>query len=348
MIGIIIPTLNRSEFLIRQLDYYAKVKCPYTIYIGDSSDDYHAERIRQAINKFGNKIEIAYYECLGLSAEQATSKLIENIKEKYCAFIGDDDFLIPNSLSKCAEFLENNLEYRTAQGCGIMFSLEQSGSYGRLKGISTYWKRKEAEENNPTRRLANFSSNYWVPFFSLHRTKEFYEDFENFEVLSDRSFRELMPSHLTIIRGKSKFLNCLYLIRQVHDRRYILPRLFNWLTGPNWQPSFQLFHDTLRDALMEKEKIDQDTASKTVNLAFEQYLRKAFAIKKPRQDKSDMEFVIKIARQIPGLKRAYHLAKSRRLIYRIEINLQRILNPSSPYHKDFMPVYGAITNPPTN
>jgi len=102
MIGIIIPTINRSEFLIRQLDYYVKVKCPYTIYIGDSSDKYHAEKNQQGIKKCGNKIRIAYCECLGLSAKQAMNKLIENIKEKYCAVIGDDDFLIPKSLSKCA------------------------------------------------------------------------------------------------------------------------------------------------------------------------------------------------------------------------------------------------------
>ena len=35
-------------------------------------------------------------------------RLADSIKEKYCAYSGDDDFLIPNSLNKCANFLEKN------------------------------------------------------------------------------------------------------------------------------------------------------------------------------------------------------------------------------------------------
>ena len=36
-VGIAIPTMNRSEFVIRQLNYYAQVGCHHTIYIVDSS-----------------------------------------------------------------------------------------------------------------------------------------------------------------------------------------------------------------------------------------------------------------------------------------------------------------------
>ena len=37
-VAILIPTKNRSEFLIRQLKYYASVDSVHPIYIGDSSD----------------------------------------------------------------------------------------------------------------------------------------------------------------------------------------------------------------------------------------------------------------------------------------------------------------------
>jgi len=245
--------------------------------------------------------------------------------------------------------LENNLEYRTAQGCAVLFSLQQIGAYGPIRGIGTYWKRKEAEDNNPSKRLIGFSSNYWVPLFSLHRSEEFHEDLKNSEIIPDRAFGgELMPNHLSIVRGKSKFLNCLYLIRQGHDARYILPGLFDWLTSPNWQPSFKIFHDTLRDALMEKEKIDQDTASKTVNLAFEQYLTNGFVRKTLIQKQTVMASIKMVAKRVPGVKQAYHRARNRMPISRNELSLERLLSESSPYHKDFMPVYRAITNPPTN
>ena len=44
--------------------------------------------------------------------------LAEKVKEKYCAYIGDDDFFIPSSLTKCANFLEENKDYISA--CGAM------------------------------------------------------------------------------------------------------------------------------------------------------------------------------------------------------------------------------------
>jgi glycosyltransferase domain-containing protein len=345
MISIIIPTMNRSEYLVRQLEYYDRVKCPHTIYIGDSSVGYHAEKVQLSIAKLKNQVEVNYFECQELNDRQTMKYLIENTKEKYCAYIGDDDFLVPNSLSKCAEFLENNADYRTAQGCGILFSLEQSGAYGDLKSVGTYWKRKEAEDDNPSRRLVGFSSNYWVPLFSLHRSKEFYEDFENNEIIPDRSFGELMPNHLTIMRGRSKFLNCLYLVRQVHDARYILPQSFNWLTGPKWQPSFQIFHDTLRDALVEKEGISQEIASRVVKEAFEKYLRNVFPKKQLERSKSPLASIKEVAKQIPGLKKMYHQARSAIPVLGSEMSLQGLLKPSSPYHADFMPIYRTITTP---
>jgi len=346
MIAILIPTINRSEFLTRQLEYYASVNCPHTIYIGDSSNNEHMEKTIRGIEKLKNRIKVVYKPCPEMNDRQTIKQLIGIAKEKYCGFIADDDFLIPSSLTKCAEVLGNNSGYRTAQGRAILFSLEQSGAYGDLNGVGAYWKRKEAESNNPSKRLLNFSANYWVPLFSLHRTEEFYEDFENDEHMPDKAFAELMPNHLTIMRGKSKFIDCLYLIRQGHDQRYFLPKFFDWFTGPNWQPSFQIFHDTLRDALMEKEEIDQDTALKIVRAAFEKYLSNAFIGNQPKRGHSLLVSIKELIKQIPGLKQAYHQARGTIPIFRNEMSLERLLNQASPYHEDFMPVYRSITNPP--
>ena len=60
MVAIIIPTKDRSQFLIRQLCYYASVNCPYTIYIGDGSKVEHANKIQSAVKKLKDKIKIVY------------------------------------------------------------------------------------------------------------------------------------------------------------------------------------------------------------------------------------------------------------------------------------------------
>ena len=37
-LSIIIPTKNRPEYLFRALSYYAARRCPYQVWVGDSSD----------------------------------------------------------------------------------------------------------------------------------------------------------------------------------------------------------------------------------------------------------------------------------------------------------------------
>ena len=49
-VAILIPTKNRSDFLIRQLKYYASVDSVHPIYIGDSSDENDKEKILSIIN----------------------------------------------------------------------------------------------------------------------------------------------------------------------------------------------------------------------------------------------------------------------------------------------------------
>ena len=49
-VGIVIPTIYRSEFLVRQLRYYAKVGCDHSIYIGDSSQGLHADQLQEAVH----------------------------------------------------------------------------------------------------------------------------------------------------------------------------------------------------------------------------------------------------------------------------------------------------------
>ena len=57
---ILIPTMNRSEFLIRQLRYYASVKSQHPVYIGDASNQEHQERTEKVIDDLQAQITIRY------------------------------------------------------------------------------------------------------------------------------------------------------------------------------------------------------------------------------------------------------------------------------------------------
>ena len=378
-VAILITTMNRSEFLIRQLRYYASLGSPHPIYIGDGGDREHKKRTELAIEELQSQINIHYHYWPEINDRQTLKRLGEVAGESYCAYTGDDDFLIPDSLSKCAEFLEDNLEYRTSQGRAVIFSLKQPGPFGAMDGVGPYWSRKEAEGKTGVERILHFGQNYWVPQFSVHRRHEFVEDSSCFGDIPDKSFGELIHSFSFISKGKSKFIDCLYLIRQGHDAQYLLSDLFDWLTNPDWQPSFEIFNDSLTRVLYEVDGIANDEASEVIKQSFWSYLagglhRKYHA--KYGQTSSSIknstisgkisrhESLRELVKKIPGTKQANALLRNTkasivsRYVDKIEedrwtmrvqngeLSQLALIHPSSPYHDDFMPVYEAITKRP--
>jgi|TARA_B100000315_G_scaffold15700_1_gene14101 glycosyltransferase domain-containing protein len=348
-VSILIPTLNHSEFLIRQLRYYASVESPHPVYIGDGSDREHRRSTELAIEKLQHQITIYYHHWPELNDRQTIKRLGGVAGESYCAFTGDDDFLIPDSLSKCAGFLEGNPEYRTAQGKAVLFLLKEPDTFGAL---GTYWSKKEAMENTGVDRILHFGKNYWVPQFSVHRQDEFLEDSLNYGEISNRSFGEILHCFTFICKGKSKFVDCLYMLRQGHDSRFKLPDSFDWLTSPDWQPSFRLFMNTISKALVNVDDIKAEEAKEAVKQAFWAYLSggitRAYNNKYNKHNtwnsfagKSFRDWI----KGVPGTRAAVEMARelrSKTTSRTGELSLPALLNPASPYHKDFMPVYKAV------
>lgn len=349
-VAILIPTLNRSEFLIRQLEYYASMNSQHPVYVGDGSEQVHHERILKALSKLQNDLTIHYYHWPDLNDQQTIKKLGQMAQEEYCAFIGDDDFFIPNSLTKCADFLKHNPEYRTAQGNGAIFSLNESEPFGSFKGLGPYWYQNEAVADTGVERLLHFGNNYWVPQFSVHRQAEFLDDSLVYGSVEDRSFGELIHSFTFIAKGKSKFVDCLYLVRQVHEARYILPDTFDWLTNPHWWASFQAFSDSLSADLAKVDNIEIRDAQDIVKQVFWAYLLKCL------EDKYNHKYRVghrtpnrpyqKWIKRIPGMTRmAKRLrAYQSRLVWsKDEISLPALSRLASPYYSDFKPLRDFIT-----
>lgn len=357
-VAILIPTLNRPEFVIRQLHYYIKVNSPHPVYISDASNEQNQQILEQAIQVFSSKIKIFYSYDPSLNDAQAVRKLIQITQESYCAYIGDDDFLIPDSLSQCADFLAHNSDYRTAQGRGILFHLKQSGGYGEFAGIGDYWKLPQNEEANVKERLLKFSKNYWVPLFSVHRKIEFLADFKSYLNKTDKSFSELIPNFLTITNGKSKFLNCLYLIRQGHDARYLLPSTLPWISGETWRNSYQIFLHELSNALVE-QGLEQTDALSLAEESFGNYFAKVvakhhlsefFSEHFTRRRWYENNYLVQLKdlikqhfpQQWPLIRKYYYQILTH--IYKDTISLIALRQPTSPYYSQFSPIFDLVTS----
>ncbi len=344
MISLIIPTMNRSGFLARQLRYYQDVGFQGYLCIGDSSNTEHLEPTKKAIERYKHKLKIIYREYPELNDSECLQQLIELAPTTYIAFTADDDYLVPAALEKCALFLEDHPDYSSAHGLGVALTLDSDGIYGEIALINRY-PQPQTEEDTATQRLLNHLSNYTVTLFSVHRSESWREMYKDITLLTDKRFTELLPCCLSIIEGKAKELDCFYLVRQGHPQRYFLPGKAEWVANPNYLPSYQVFCDCLSRALAQRDGLSLDEAERIVEQAFHLYLSNTFI--EPWQNRFGIQRLLQTARVIPGARQVWRgsrrILRKLNLIGRDEILPSELLAPLSHYRADFAPVYRSIT-----
>ena len=273
-VAILIPTKNRIDFVIRMIKYYVSINSSHPIFIGDASSKSSEELVIKAAE---NKIDVYYFHWENLNDRKTWSKLAQeasrtNITD-YCAYHGDDDFFVSESLSKCAEFLDDNPEYATSQGRAFSFELNEDGPYGIVKDVGIYWNKKELKGKTSLERLKEISSNYWVPIFSVHRIKEFIDDINNgIDSVIDRDFGEYVNSLTIAMRGKSKFIDCLYLARHIHSG-IDHPTRLEWITGENWHPSYTELIKSISQVLSNNDNLSLAESNSEVKLAVEKLIQ---------------------------------------------------------------------------
>lgn len=333
MLTILIPTMNRSDFLIRLLYYYADTGYKHWISIGDSSNSEHVKKTKTAIRNIGNKLKIIYNEFPGLNDVECMQQIIKSVSTPYVVFCADDDFLVPNSLEKCIRFLENNQDYNSAHGVANVFTFQASGAYGKF--VSSYnYRLPSIEAETASQRILDHLSNYSVTLFCVHRI-ESWQDM--YKVITSKHFAaEMLPCCLSVIHGKVKQLDCFYLMRQNHNTRFKQLDKHELMNSPNWDKSYNHFIDILAGELSQQDSITLDKSKNVIEKAFKFYLDNW-------TNSMIYSRIGKVARYFPGMNYIITYFKQRRFG---NLTLPMLLNPSSIYHNDFMPVYHSVTTPP--
>jgi glycosyltransferase domain-containing protein len=348
-VTLLIPTKNRPDFLFRLLDYYRDLNFQGYICIGDSSEPAHIERTKGAVAEFQDVLNIVYRECPYLAMANCVQQLLECVSTRYAALVPDDDFLVPTGLEECAAFLDGHQDYSAAHGVAAIVNLQSSGAHGHVAAAGCYRQPIIEDETSPD-RLVNHLSNYSVSVFSVHRVESWRVMFGGSPLLSDTSFAaELLPCCLSVILGKVKQLDPLYLVRQAQDQKTFLPDLYDWITSPTWPASYLVFRDYLAEALVRQDGIGIDKARGVVKQAFWSYLAQGMTNKwQGRYTKDELGLhsrLRKNVRSIPGVRTGWHRVRSFLPGEANKMSLPSLLRPSCPYHADFMPIYRAVTTP---
>lgn len=255
-VAIIIPTMNRPEFLLRQFEFYEQMKSPHPVYISDSSNTENAEKIKNGIKKFKN-FKITYQ--WAPPGKDCLYQLLPLVEEKYCIQMGDDDIIIPKTISDCGEFLESNSDYGTCAGRQVNIRLraeDYDKPWGMVGRQTLPLGGKSIEDEDILVRTKKFWSDSFFICFVVRRIE------------TERALRNItkhfyLAGHLTefilisalIISGKFKVLDQLGYIMQVSNIRY--DHLdqgmgINLITSPTFSQEWKICEEGLAKFICDK------------------------------------------------------------------------------------------------
>ena len=335
-ITVIIPTHKRYQYLKSSFDYWSQTGIQ--ILVADSST-----------SKFQNRIpdNVSYYHYPEKSFAYKLVDVLKKVETDYSVLCADDDFLTPIGLESSVDFLENNTDYVIAQGKYTLF-VKPNIPTGNYIWRSIY-ALKSIEQELSSTRLFDYLSDYsMTTYYAVHRTeilKSIWESTRKHTDNNDARFLELLPAMLSVIYGKIKVLDVLYSAREYNtdSTGQTSKRIQDFIKEGIYDKKYQKFRKCLTNALVSKEDISEEKASKLIDKAMTDYLGSSIPKLK---FKMGLKKVIENNNLLKKIYLAYRKLKTSKKQVSAWEKLKPIEydNPENPYHDDFIRIKEAIEN----
>lgn len=353
MPALVVPIYSRKKFLFRLLTYLSREAWKGEIYLADdSAPDLMAER-RAMIQEFKTRLHLVHvvYD-VRLELVEKIARALNVVDSPYSLIGSDDDFFILHRLKDAVEFLQAHPDYSVVHGEAVLVGLKSGSAHGEIAWVSPYPQRT-IDQISGSQRLMNHLNQYSTTWYSLQRTEQLRKNWQQAAELNlDVYFGELLSSCLSIIQGKAKKLDGLYMVRQGHEDMTSVKEgrrhdVFDWVTDPGWLGQYQRFRDCLAEGLMQQDGIRREQAQKVVKESFWWYLAHQLGEKFDRQRKRQrgtlmLQRLRDAARWVPGLRHTWRMAQAWLPGKRHHLSLPALLRAGSRFHREFTPVYRAM------
>ena len=335
-VAIIIPTMDRPDFILRQFEFYEQMKSPHPVYISDSSNEENAEKIKNGIKKFKN-FEIAYQ--WAPPGKDCLYQLTPLVKEKYCIQMGDDALIIPKTISECANFLESNPGYGTCMGKQINIRLENDvGLFGKILRISPPINRS-AEHDDLRIRVKDLFQEPIFIVFSVRKTDDerAMRDITRHFFLASH-MEEFLVVNLLLSFGKSKTLDKLGYIMQIHKQRHA-PLFYNsyidFLLSPDMHEQWKTCEREFA-GLLHRQGMSMEESLRTVKWLFTFFLSRQFTLNTQDVVLNDLKHKINFKKKLKS--KLKHFARKIHMLKKIYQKINPPVyadNIQSKYYQDF-------------
>jgi len=343
-LSILIPTMNRPDFLLRALEYYCNIGFNGKILVGDSSSEENLKKIRSWLDGNKNNLDITYYYCPPEEYKHdgmVMKKLTSELKTDYAVFSGDDDFLVPSTLSKLVSFLENNPAYSMATGYRIAFLLNKTGPYGKVEKLEIVMQ-PDLDKPLPMERWVNYMNLAISNQYYVQRKTVIQKAYEQCDMVPIRYIGpELMPCSVSAIRARAKYLDeisCFFQLNPNQIFSHTMSPFYNLIISELWSESIKVFKTTIIENMIETGII-QSEAEELFDREFWNHIRSRlnWQFKEKYQKENKLK---KTMKKIPGAVRLARYIEQKKFIQKNHWNqflLKKIPNTNSKYYSDFMP-----------
>ena len=275
-VSVLIPTKNRPHFLLDLLNYYKARRFKGNILIGDSSSPDIFNEISDYISRNLSELNIELFHFPDTKPGPVIKRLLNDVVTNYIVLLSDDDFVLPNSISRCIDFLESNPEYSAAHGKGLLMNAEFRAGRLDVSSVQDY-RQAVCMSDSSAGRVREIFANYAVSGYSVCRREVLIRVLNSVPDsvgpnYNNAFYDEIIQVSLTAALGKIAELDILHLIRLDHGERGSFGDFDSWMTQPSWHPSYSDFINKTALLIKEIDGVPYEDALDSANHAFSLYI----------------------------------------------------------------------------
>lgn len=298
-ITILIPTMNRPDYLQRALTYYRDAGFTGCVLIGDSSEGDMAARVRALANRFGQggyQIRLFQYPSSVLLVDVWRAMIAET-DTPYVAYAGDDDLQVPTALQGAVDFLEGNADYAAVK-CGMVeVWTGQASPHGEIVGaFLTPFPNYDID--TARQRFVTYAQMALSVQYGVYRTEVWRTAYDLVPTPYLPYFgEEFFPCAACVVLGKIKSLPYLGTIQQVDGSGGVWKRhtMFDLIRSPEWPELASLFKTRIaaliahldRIALTHAEALTEQILWWHVNMFMQHHYQTKYDQKTPPERQND-------------------------------------------------------------
>lgn len=337
----LVPTRNRPKYVLRLARYWQSCGSLIRLKILDSSDELSSQDDLYRILDQGDATGMQFPPEISLAQKLLLG--LETVTTPYVVIWADDDFIVPKTLADGAQFLEKNPEYSAVSGQSGLFTVQETQYGQKISSVGSYTQRT-INASRATERLRDHFDLYTTNFYSLQRTEMLCESMrEYWSGQFNYNNGELFLSANLVIRGKCISLNRLYMMRQSHafQSSAYLGDLFDSVVDKDFPRQYECLLTHVSELLAKRDNISLNEAKEAVKSAMWCYYAKGLLQKWQVRSASNQINLRQGLKQIRLVRWLWRQLRS--VIFLNTMSLPALLNPASPDHADFMPIYKIVT-----